>query len=352
MKPGLVSLSWRAALVLVVGLACPIVSARQQDGFQERVEVNRLLIDVRVLDGDGHPIDGLQPADFEVSVGGRRTPVESVLWIDGGTPALDPFSPSGEGTPAIQGLPAPEGRLVVFLVQKSLESGRAVGLLQLLIKMRELLETFGFTADDRIAVLSFDTRLTVWTDFTGDLDRVRRVFEREILFRDRASPEPANGPSLLAGLTPERAARTWTIEDAFRQVGDALLPLPGAKSVVFIGHGFGELTSAGVLLSSRYAEARAALHAARATVFSLDVTHADAHSLEVGMQSVAHDTGGFFARTHLFPDFAVARLAGALAGYYVLFAEMPVLGGGAHDIHVRLKRQGTILAGRRQIVNR
>ena len=345
-------MSRRAALVLLVGLACPILSAQHQDGFQERVDVNRLLIDVRVLDGDGHPIDGLQPEDFEVTVGGRRTPVESVQWIDGGAPTLDPFSPSGEHAVANQGIPVPEGRLVVFLVQKSLERGRAVGLLQLLIKMRELLETFPFTAGDRIAVLSFDTRLTIWIDFTRDLKRVRRVFEHEILFRDEASPEPAAGSSLLARLTPERAARTSTIEDAFRQVGEALLPLPGAKSVVFIGHGFGELTSAGVLLSSKYAQARATLHAARATVFSLDVTDADAHSLEVGMQSVAYDTGGFFARTHLFPDFAVSRLAGALAGYYVLFAEMPVLGSGAHDIHVRLTREGTVLAGRRQIVNR
>jgi VWFA-related protein len=350
MKPDLVSLSGR---VLLVGLACTMVSAQDQDGFRERVEVNRLLIDVRVLDGDGHPIDGLQAADFEVKVGGRRTPVESVQWIDGGTPAaLDPLTPSGERAPAVQLTAAPEGRLVVFLVQKSLEAGRAAGLLQMLIKMRELLETFAFTAGDRIAVLSFDTRLTVWVDFTGDLDRVRHVFEREILFEDKASAEPATGVSLLARLTPERAARTWTIEDAFRQVGEALMPLPGAKSVVFVGHGFGELTPAGVLLSSTYAEARAALHAARATVFSLDVTEADYHSLEVGMQSVAHDTGGFFARTHLFPDFAVARLAGALAGYYVLFAEMPVLGRGAHEIEVRLKREGTILAGRRQVVNR
>ena len=75
------------------------------------------------------------------------------------------------------------------------------------------------------------------------------------------------------------------------------------------------------MFEDAYGEARRALQAARASVFCLDVTDADSHTLEAGLQMTAEDTGGFFARTHLFTEQAMQRLAGALAGHYVLFVE-------------------------------
>jgi hypothetical protein len=75
------------------------------------------------------------------------------------------------------------------------------------------------------------------------------------------------------------------------------------------------------------------------------VTKADYHSLEAGLQLVSEQTGGFFARTHLFPDLAMRNLAGALAGYYVLFVEKPTTAVGTHDIAVELiRRKGNVLA--------
>ena len=44
-----------------------------------------------------------------------------------------------------------------------------------------------------------------------------------------------------------------------------------------------------------YTEARRALTAARATVFSLDMTVADTHSVAYGLQRIAEETGGFYA---------------------------------------------------------
>ena len=51
------------------------------------------------------------------------------------------------------------------------------------------------------------------------------------------------------------------------------------------------------------------------------MTDADYHTLEVGLEQVAADTGGFYAKTHLFPAQAMARLEGAMAGHYVLAFE-------------------------------
>jgi hypothetical protein len=174
---------------------------------------------------------------------------------------------------------------------------------------------------------------------------VRRVLRREILFEDPRPIEPASAVSLVRRLDTATASKTYAIEKALHRIADALHDLPGSKSIVLIGHGFGRLGWTGVTMEHGYEDARDALLAARTSVFSLDVTNADYHSLDAGLQLVARETGGFFARTHLFTAQAMSRLSGVLAGYYVLFLEQPQVAPGTHDVDVRLtRRQGTVLA--------
>ena len=219
--------------------------------------------------------------------------------------------------------PEVRGRLIVVVVQKSLEPVRAIGLLRLLQESGRLLSHL--TPDDRVAILSFDSHLKIWLDFTGDLNHARAVLAEDVMFRKPARIEPTPGLSLVSGLSQDLGRQTYTIEKALRLLGNALEPLPGSKSVVLVGYGFGRLTVAlgafGATLDREYEDAREALHAARAAVFCLDVTDADYHTFEHGLQTVAADTGGFFARTHLFAQRAVDRVANALAGHYVLFTE-------------------------------
>ena len=137
----------------------------------------------------------------------------------------------------------------------------------------------------------------------------------------------------------------YGVERALELIGDALKGLPGSKSLVLIGHGFGRFSSTGVRMEDDYDPARRALLASRTSVFSLDVTDADYHSLEAGLQTVAEQTGGFYARTHVFPDLAMRELSGALAAYYVLFVEKPENRRTRHDIAIELtRRKGRVLA--------
>ena len=86
-------------------------------------------------------------------------------------------------------------------------------------------------------------------------------------------------------------------------------------------------------------------YAARAAVFSLDITHADYHTFEHGLQAVSAETGGFFARMYANPRRSVERVANALVGHYVLFTEKPAVEPGTHRIEVELvRRQGIVLA--------
>jgi VWFA-related protein len=324
----------------------PAAAKQQPPRHTERVEVSRVLVDARVVDGHDQPIRGLTAADFKVKIDGKAARVESAFWVSGAGPDLP--SP-GEASSRPLAAPIPveaRGRLIVFLFQKDLEPSRIVGLMRMLIETKKFLESLG--PDDRVAVLSFDHKLKIWLDFTNRFDRVRAVFEQGILFKDPQAVEPVLSPSLMSTLDAVKANRAYSMEAALALLGEALEPLPGSKSVVLVGYGFGRLSGSSLQFEAEYGEARRALNAARASVFCLDVTDADAHTLEAGLEMTAEDTGGFFARTHLFTDQAMRRLAGALAGHYVLFIDVtdPVE-KRAHEIDVRLvSRQGTVLAKR------
>jgi VWFA-related protein len=325
-----------STLVLVACALGTSAFAQQPPPYTERVEVTRLLLDARVLDDRGQPVRDLTADDFIVTVGGKVARVESAVWV------------GAEANPAPVGAdirvgPADEGRLIVFVFQKSLEPTRIAGFMRMLIEARGVLDTL--SPRDRVAVLSFDSRLQVWVDFTNDYARVRRIFEDGILFERAGSVQESDRVSLVRRLTPDTARRTYTIERALWRIGDALADVPGAKSIVLVGHGFGRFGLSGVTMENEYEPMREALQQARASVFSLDVTTADYHSLEAGLQLVAEHTGGFFARTHLFASRAVRTLLGALAGHYTLFVELPALREGSHGSDIKLaKRKGHVLA--------
>lgn len=344
----------RSHPLLLAGLALALskgAAGQQQRPFVEHVDVARVLIDARVFDERGQPITDLESGDFAVKIGGRPVRVESAEWV--GNPAAD-GAPVAKGSPVAAdsavrggapGRAGPRGRLIVFLVQKDLERLRIIGLMRLGQLADTLLQPL--MVDDRVAVLSFDSHLRIWTDFTNDFERVRSVLGGEVITR-RPGPAAVSGDvSLLSRLSPESARRIWGIEHALRHIANAVEPLPGAKSLVLIGHGFGrfDARSGSVLLMDGYDEASAALQRARVTVFTLNVTQAHHNSLQAGLQSVSAQSGGIYASLFEFPERAVERVSRALVGHYVLFVEKPDLRKGMHRVDVRLAgRRGVVLA--------
>ena len=319
-------------------LTATVTRAAGQDPprFTEKVDVARILLDVRVIDPRGRPLLGLEPANFEVRIDGRVARVESVQHITG-----EPANSSR--TPNRQLQPAMDGRLVVFLFQKSLHRTRIPGLMLMLRELRHSLVTFA--RQDRVAVLRFDSRLELILDFTQNRDFLSKAFEHDVLFGNGVESGEPQVPSLRPALDREREAPSYTMERSLLRIAEALALLPGPKSVVVVGHGFGRLSSTGVALEPDYDDARAALQRARASVFCLDVTNADYHSLEAGLRVVATDTGGLYQRTHVFSRAALDRVVAALDGQYVLFVDGPALSPGSHPLEVRLRgRRGEVLA--------
>lgn len=324
-------------------LALALVLAPQEPRFGERVEVERVLLDVRVVAGRGQAVRGLGPEDFRLEVDGRRVPVESAQWVEGERPYAEGLTPAAAAAAGAEA--APEGRLIVFFFQKEVGASRTIGLLRMqreALKLARQLE-----AQDRVAVVSFDSHFKVWLDFSTDRAALGHVLQHGLIFESRPHAVEEPHPSLLAHVDAEAGRRATSPETALLLLGQALGALPGSKSVAFFGWGLGRLVmGVGVVAEPDYGPAVEALYAARATVFALDVTNADRHTLEVGLQSIAEHTGGFYSRTHDFPAQALKRLAGALSGHYVLAFERPDLKAGSYPLRVRLVpgRKGDVLA--------
>ena len=69
----------RAAALAALLLLAAGESAAQPQPFLERVEVARVVIDVRVVDDDGQPIPGLTPEDFQVRIDEEPVRVETAF---------------------------------------------------------------------------------------------------------------------------------------------------------------------------------------------------------------------------------------------------------------------------------
>ena len=108
-----------------------------------------------------------------------------------------------------------------------------------------------------------------------------------------------------------------------------------------MGGGRGEMTRSSVRMRPEWTQARRELEAARVSIFSLDTTYADYHTLEAGLQLAAESTGGFYAKTHLFPTIALERLQKTLTGRYEVELRRPEgLKPGTHELIVRVNRRG------------
>lgn len=313
----------------------------------ERVEVSRVVVDLHVLTDDGRPVRGLTAADLRVTVDGRPVRIDALRWTTGSVA----LGGAADAATARRESGEPHGRLLFFLFQKDLERSRIEGLLPMLRRAEGLVAALD--PADRVAVASFHSHLELWSDFTTDRAAVSAILTRSILFAGRAGELVSGSPPLLPSVFDREAGRrAASMEEALVVVGRALDAIPGPKAVVLVGHGFGRISggslqSSFVSLEADYAEARRLLTRARATVYCLDVTRADAHTLEAGLVSVAEDTGGLFLRTNWFPGQAVSRLAEALRGHYELSFEKPNLPRGEHAIRVELVgRKGIVFARR------
>jgi VWFA-related protein len=332
-----------------------LLLALQEQQYQEKIVVERILIDARVTDSQGNPITGLKPADFRVRIDGKPAIVESADWIPETAAArelADIDKPPAEVNTSMD-VPAPRGRLFVFFFQTDFarNAARVGGQMDILQRIDDFLDFL--EPDDRVAVLSFDSHLKFRLDFTGNKHEIAAAMNDAILINQPNTPPVVPMPSLRSHLDPKAMKDAADSSQALLLIGNALRPIPGPKSLLLFGWGMGTLSGGRVWMDRSYPAARQALEGARVSVFSLDFTQADAHSLEVGLGKVSADTGGFYAKTFRFPTIAIERLQKTLAGHYELEVRKPDTKiRGLHTIEVDVDRRGAEVMARTTYVDR
>lgn len=191
-----------------------------------------------------------------------------------------------------------------------------------------------------MAFLTFHSHLELRSDFTVDHDALAEMITTtEILHGTIEAPDPTT-PRLSEYFDVEQARKAATISGALELVAQALAPIPGPKSLVLFGWGLGRHNRGHPITTAGYSNAVAALATARTSVFSLDITTADWHTLEIGLRKVAEDTGGIYLKTHLFPDTAIDKLVRVISSYYELSIVPPPKLKHPYLIDVKVKRRG------------
>ena len=316
-----------------------VLSAVLAAQVQETITVQRVLVDVRVTTDAGEPVTDLGPADFEVRIAGKRAVVESAEWVpDVGRASAGPEAAVPEGR--AEARPA-AGRTIILFIQTDFARHytRTHGQLNFLRHADDMIEALA--PEDRVAVFSFDSHLKFRLDLTTDKKQVVDAMNASISIDHPPPPPVVPEPALAPHLDREAMRRAAHSETALLLIAYALRQVPGTKSLLLLGWGLGERGTTGVRMKRDWKPARYALDAARVSIFALDTSNADYHDLELGLQTAAAETGGFYAKTHLFPGIAVNRLQRTLSGHYELtLRATQSLKPDAHPLDVRVKRRG------------
>ncbi len=316
---------------------------------ETQITVERILIDARVTSDRGDPILGLQPSDFRVRIDGKPASVESVEWIPETAVGRDLATLDAPPVEVNRSLdqPAPSGRLLIYFFQTDFarNSVRVAGQQHIVVSSEQWTEWL--EEEDRVAVFSYDSHLKFRLDFTNDGNHIHDAMEQALLIDEPPPPRTVPMPSLARRLDAKEMRDAGSPEAALIIIANALRSIPGPKSLILFGWGLGRLTGGGVVMDRKYAGARRALESARVSVFSIDFTEADSHSLEVGLGKVSADTGGFYAKTFRFPRIAIDRLQRTLTGHYELEVRRPEgLARGVHLIETDVVKRGARVMAR------
>lgn len=318
-RAGMWSLTAALAVAGIV-LRAQTPASPPNQSFRERVDVSRVLVDVRVLDRVGRAITGLGPSDFAVTIDGKAAYVDAATWVP------ETSMPSTSGTPAAtpSESTAPQ-RWLVIVVQRKVERGEMVGLMRVANDAADF--AAWFAQGGRVAVVSFDSQLHAWADFTTDVVALRRVLTQSIIagrpprdLRIEAVTDSVRAPLVTTG---DQAPAS--LSAAMQRIGEMLELLPGTKSVVVFGAALGTWVPrlASVDLGQEFDSAVTLLQRARISVFCFDYTDAEYHPRQEGLVQLASDTGGRFWQTDRFTSGPLTELRDILTGRYELFVIPP-----------------------------
>jgi len=193
------SMTTRVLLLTVTAVAAGLqVQGQEPSVFGDSVDVDLVLVDVLVSDGDGNPLRDLTIDDFQ-------------LYEDGREVELSHFSPAPAAVSAAAGnsdvADTPGHRLVVFIDQIHISPGSRK---RVFSKLGDVLKK-GLRPRDEVMVVAYEGTSKVLLPFSTDRAKLREVLSAQQRFTAR---------SLVAGLGEERILRLIESRNADENDGE------------------------------------------------------------------------------------------------------------------------------------
>lgn len=325
------SLLWMflaGALAMALAAAASGQEPPSPPRFQGEVTVSEVLLDVLVTDREGNVILGLRPGDFRVTEGGEPVEIADVTFYSNRR-YLGSAAAAAAGIDPDQ---VPDRRYFVLLFDDQRRNeAEARGVLQRQLAAARDAERWlerELQPGDRVAVASWDVKLKLHADFTGEREELvaavraaARGAEGRADWPSRrgSGEEPALATRLPAG--KELRDATSTIYEALQTLADAAAPIRGRKNLVLFSTGFGEIGAFGLYARDyRYhRETIEALNDANVAIYSIDLVPPGwRHPLSESLNDFAQATGGRFYHDVVAFGVPLEQISEITNGYYLL----------------------------------
>jgi VWFA-related protein len=344
------TLAIAAALSLAPALVAQDQTQNQQPQgqFEERVEVNEVLLDVLVTDRQGNVIVGLDESDFVVTEDGKPVDLTGITFYSNRRLVESKPELAKQGVTPAQ---VPEDRYFILFFED--QKSAAVDAPYLLSQQMEAFQRArdwvrkDLLPNDWVAVVSYDAKLKVHQDFTRDRKALVEAVNDATKGKDNGGNWPSRikegeGPSLAAALPRGNELRdeTGTIYDALRILADASGTITGRKNMLLFSRGFGRVNSFGQYIPDQryYPDMSQALNDNNVAVYPIDLVPAGVeHTMTDAMNQLANDTGGRYF--YNFTNFStpIRQIAEENSGYYLLSyrSQKPAGKSGFQDVSVK-----------------
>ena len=392
----------RAAPFALFFLLGATLAAQEPPRFQSSVELTS--VDVVVVDGDGRPVLGLTPDEFDIRIDGRQRRAVTAEWVplttgEGGVTA----APPPEGYSSNEN--ATGGRLIVIAVdQPNIRFGAAAGIQATVANFIDRLQPA-----DRIAVVGFGP-VPLSTPFSADRDRAKllvarmagqrqdtigssqyniaisealriedgdrfaidAVIQRECGVHGGSSFQVQDPDAEICAMQVMNDARQLAFDgrregqqtvDGLRQLLVGLRRIDAPKTLLMITEGFVADTRQSEILElgNLAAAARTSLYALHLDSRTFGVAESlastarleDRNVRDEGLNLLASSMRGSLFRIVSGADGVFGRIESELSGYYLIGVESASLDtdGEAHPIRIDVARSGVTVRSRRHLMS-
>jgi len=332
------------AAALLLALALP-VPAQETPKYEEKLDVNLVLLDVTVTDRKGNQILGLTNDDFIVKIDGKQEAVDSMEYFTNRRLLTVPEAQAEFKVERVKDV----RYFVIFFHTFPDPSFRTRFQNDLIAARRASLEFVEkrIRPEDKVAVAGYDFRLKLYSDFTSDKEVLKKAIEEAATFSNgiTATPEKTSGDSILANLNVRAMINdTGRIYDGLELIADAIKPIAARKALLLFTPGIGEASD----FSSQIPEndavwfdpMLASIQRANVTVYPMHLMrNVRYHASEQNLMRLSSETGGEYYRQATSFEIPLKLIEQKNNGYYLLgvYTESKANGDQLRNVSIKLK---------------